>query len=84
MGVCHSKLRLLERPIKAAKTYTDFYSKYNISAFNEKTKFFWCCKLLRLFSGDLLAIDVAQLHKRFDVISTKCLTKIVVRITCNY
>ena len=30
----------LEQLIEAAKTYTDFKSKYNISAFNEKTNFF--------------------------------------------
>ena len=29
-----------EQLIEAAKTYTDFKSKYNISAFNEKTNFF--------------------------------------------
>ena len=27
--------------IEAAKTYTDFKSKFNLSAFNEKTEFFW-------------------------------------------
>ena len=29
-----------EQLIEAAKTYTDFKSKYNLSAFNEKTNFF--------------------------------------------
>ena len=49
-----------EQLIEAAKTYTDFYSKFNISAFNEKTNFLSfllflgvrrSTKLLRLFSG---------------------------------
>ena len=30
-----------EQLIEAAKTYTDFQSKYNRSALNEKTNFFW-------------------------------------------
>ena len=29
-----------EQLIEAAKSYTDYSSKYNISAFNEKTNFF--------------------------------------------
>ena len=52
--------------IEAVITYTDFKSKYNISAFNEKTNFLVClsywfleCRstnLLRLFSGNLPAM----------------------------
>ena len=52
---------------RGSKTYTDFKSKYNISAFNEKTNFlfvfFYCfffdcrsTKQLRLFSGNLPAM----------------------------
>ena len=32
---------ILDLLIEAAITFTDFKSKYNRSAFNEKTKFFW-------------------------------------------
>ena len=57
-----------EQLIEAAITYTDFQSKYNRSALNEKTNFFGLSFLLffldcrstnqlRLFSGNLPAIN---------------------------
>ena len=33
--------RYLRAANRGSKTYTDFQSKYNISAFNEKANFFW-------------------------------------------
>ena len=42
-----------EQLIEAAKTYTDFKSKYNISAFNEKTNFFGLSFLLFFETADL-------------------------------
>ena len=57
-----------EQLIDVAKSYTDFKSKYNISAFNEKTNFFglffYCfletTKLMRLFSVNLPAMFIMQ------------------------
>ena len=40
MRVCYSMKVIWEQLIEAAKTYTDFQSKYNISAFNKKDEFF--------------------------------------------
>ena len=39
--------------MEAAKTYTDFQSKYNISAFKEKTNFFGLSFLLFFETADL-------------------------------